>query len=217
MKSDREIQKEVMLELQHDPAISSENIGIAVEDGIVTLTGMVPRYADKYSVEKRTLAVHGVKGVVESLRVSASEKDRRSDEALAEAAYQALRWNLLVPETVKVTISSGIATLSGSVDWAYQSKAAVDVVRHLSGIVDVNNEITVSARAAAPDIRRRIEAALLRSAGDDAKNIKVEVKDGKVKLSGRVTSEKEFKDAKWAAWSAPGVCDVDNQLLIVRS
>lgn len=216
MKSDRQIQREVFLELQNDRAIDSEHIGVSVVNGIVTLSGTASRYIDKYKAEKRVLSMIGVRGVVEKIEVNGTPNSSKRSHQLAEAAAESLRLNSLVPETVKVTISSGNATLSGTVSWAFEKKAAMDTVRHLYGIVDVNDEIQIEPRGSpsSADIQDRIKKALLRAAGEDAKKIVVDVKDGKVTLNGVVSSAKEFKDAKWAAWSAPGVKEVENKLMV---
>mgnify|MGYP001599383544 CR=1 FL=1 len=181
-----------MLELQFDPAIQAHKIGVSVEDGIVTLSGFAERYTDKYAAEKRTFSIAGVRGVVEQIRVVPVANPAESDQMLAEASYEALKWNSLVPNSVHVAISSGIATLSGSVSWAFEKKAAIDTIRHLRGIVDVNCDISVEPNIKATDIQKRIERALVRAAGDDAKNIKVDVQGGEGQNQGSSQQRKRI-------------------------
>ena len=213
---DLNLRKDVLAELEFDPSIDARTIGVAVEDGIVALTGHVPSYADKTNAEKIVKHVHGVIGVANDVEVKISVGAERDDVDIARSAVNALEWNVSVPKNrVKVGVTKGWITLDGDVDWYYQKRAADEAVRLLAGVRGVTNKITVKVRQAhATDVREKIQAALKRSAELDAKKITIDTSDGRVTLTGTVRSWVEREDAVNAAWSAPGVTNVVDQIRI---
>ncbi len=212
MKLDSRLRQDVIDELHFNPSVTSENIAISVADGVVTISGFVPSYADKYASERAVFRVNGVKAIANELQVELPGSFARTDVDIARAAKDAFSWNVNIPESVQITVDHGVIVLRGEVDWAYQKESAFNAIRHLKGIKEVKNRIIIREKAKPGDIKSRIERALVRSAEDDAKKIVVDVADGKVILSGTVRSLAELEDAKWAAWATPGVTSVENHL-----
>lgn len=213
---DIELRRDVLEELEWDPSIDARTIGVAIEKGVIALTGHVGSYADKANAEKIVKRVHGVQGVANDLEVKLSTLFERDDVDIARSAVNALEWNVAVPkDRVKVTVAKGWVTLDGSVEWYYQKRAAEDAVFLLAGVRGVANNINVTAkRVEVQDVKRKIEAALKRNAEVDSKKIVVQASDGKVTLTGTVRSWVERQDAVNAAWSAPGVRNVVDQIRI---
>ncbi len=212
---DADIQRDVMEELKWEPRLQPNEIGVAVKDGVVTLTGYVDSYAKKLAAEQAALRVHGVKAVANDIHVRLPGMSERTDTDLARAAREALQWNVLVPsDQVKVTVSNGWITLEGEVEYTYQKTEAERAVRHLSGVKGVSNLITIKPRVSPTTLKQDIERALTRHAETDARNIQVEVEGRKVILRGHVSSYVEKKAAEQTAWSEPGVTEVENLIIV---
>ncbi|HCS64825.1 MAG TPA: OsmY domain-containing protein [Cellvibrio sp.] len=214
MKSDSQIQADVMQELIWDPRVSHEHIGVAVTDGIVALSGAVPSYIEKSAAERAAQRVAGVKAVVEKIEVKLPSLHEKDDQDIAEAVLNSFLWNVEIPDKlIKVSVEKGWVKLTGEVEWNYQRNAAEKIVRGLTGVKGVSNNISLKTREVKADVvRQKIEDALKREAIQEAKKINVMIDGGTVTLSGKVHSFSEMNDAKLAVWSAPGVTKIDNRL-----
>ena len=213
--SDKELRGAVEQALDWEPIINAKGIGVSVEDGVVTLSGHVGSYPQKREAEKVAGMVRGVKAVACELKVALPSRFERTDEEIARAAANAVAWNTLLPKgKIHVWVDKGRVTLEGAVDWNYQRKSADQSVRYLAGVRDVNNHIVVTPGADQTAVKTHIEAALLRHAQLDADNIRVDVRGDRVILSGTVQSWAEREEAERAAWGSPGVCDVENLLIV---
>ena len=217
-EDDANLQKRVLEELEFEPSINAAHIGIAVEDGIVSLSGHVASYAEKLEVERTVRRIKGVTGIAEQIDVRYPSNKKTADDEIARRAVHILEWYGVLPkETVRVTVQQGWLTLDGQVNWHYQKKAAEDAVRKLSGLVGITNNIAIDYRVEPLDVQKKIEDALRRRAEAEAKAIHVKVRDrSKVCLEGFVDSWEEREAAENAAWSVAGVQSVDNRLSIVR-
>jgi len=214
-KTDVQLQRDVIDELRWDPAVGPSEIGVAAKDGVVTLTGAVHSIARKFAAIHAAERVAGVKALAEDLVVELPSNFKRSDTEIAHAALAALKWHVEVPsERVRARVDDGWIVLDGELDWEFQRSAAANAVRSLTGVRGVTNNLTLKPHAFAPDVRDRIQNAIKRSAEVDSKRISVEAMDGRVILRGTVRSWAERQDAERAAWSAPGVTAVDDQIAI---
>ena len=214
--TDRDIQQNVQKALDWDPSIDTTEIGVTVDNGIVTLRGDIKSYAEKAAAERVALGVYGVKAVANDIDVRILKGIERTDSEIAAAAVNALQWNSRVPRAgIHVAVNKGWITLKGEVDWDFQRQAAERSVRYLLGVVGVTNSLVVKPHVSVADVKTKIEAALRRSAEVDARRISVTATDGKVTLSGNVRSWAERQEAAHAAWAAPGVHEVDNRISII--
>jgi osmotically-inducible protein OsmY len=215
MKTDLQIQTDVMDELKWEPYLNSSEIGVAVKNGVVTLSGIVDSYAKKILAEKAAKKIAGVKAVAEDIQVGPSPSFRRTDAEIAEAVLNALKWNDAVrEEKIKVKVENGHVRLEGEVEWDYFRNQAYRSVVNLAGVKSVLNLIAVKPSLKSADIEQKISAALHRSATIDSRKITVEVIGNKVILRGTVRSFAEKADAETAAWNAPGVSNVESKLVI---
>lgn len=212
---DKLIRQNVIDELDFEPSVDAAHIGVAVDKGIVSLTGHVSTYAQRVAAEKAVRTVRGVRGVVEEIQVRFAGETPPRDEDLAQRAVQMLDWSVTVPRNaVQVQVQGGWVTLTGKVDWQYQKEEAYRSIRRLAGVAGIINEIAVSPKASVPEVRSKIMAALKRNAELEADAIKVTVKDARVTLEGKVNAWHERGLAENAAWSAPGVCAVEDRLTL---
>lgn len=213
MKTDVEIRDDVLEELAWQPNIDETEIGVIVKNGIVTLTGTVDSYTKKLAAEDAVKSVKGVKGVAEDIEVKFGGSYKKSDSEIAKAAVSAIEWNSSVPDDkVMVKVDNGWVYLSGEVPWSYQKDSARRAVENLQGVRGVSNLITLKQAVEPSQIKEKIKKALQRSAELEAQNINVTVDGHKVKLSGKVHSLAEKDEARKAAFYAPGVYEVDNNL-----
>jgi osmotically-inducible protein OsmY len=211
VKTDSELRRDVERELEYEPSIDHRRIGVAVVDGVVTLTGEAGSYAEKLKAERVAERVMGVRGIVNDITVK--PPSQHSDIDIARMAVDALKWNVFVPsEKITVKVDNGWVILTGEVSWEYQRRAAERAVRNLPGVRAISNLITVKPRVEAKDVKARIEDAFKRTAAIDAQHITVEVNDTEVTLRGTVRSLAERYEAEKAAWSAPGVTAVHNEI-----
>jgi osmotically-inducible protein OsmY len=213
MRTANELRTDVLAELNWDPGIRDEDIATAVKDGVVTLAGTVDTYAQRYAAGRAVERVNGVKAIVNDLTVKLPGTMERSDADLAHAAVNALRWNVQVPdERIQVKVANGWLTLEGDVDRYFQREAADRAVRYLMGVKGVTNLILMRETPTPADIKQRIRASLKRQAEVDADQIKVETTGSRITLRGSVRSVAERRDAERAAWNAPGVTTVENEI-----
>jgi Predicted periplasmic or secreted lipoprotein len=216
MKSDTQLQKDVMDELRWDPSVSEKEIAVAVKDGVVTLGGHVQSFAQKRAAEHAVSRVAGVRAVAEDIQVKLPTSLLRSDTEIAHAAINALKWDTEVPdELLKTKVENGWITLEGAVEFFYQKTAAERCVRFLNGVKGVTNLVSVKPGVGTTKVSENIEAALKRRAEMDAARITVDTRDGKVTLRGSVHSWLELKEAENAAWATPGVWSVEDRLAVV--
>ena len=217
--TDTELLQHVQNALNWEPSIDTSDVGISVDEGVVTLRGNVASYVEKMSAERVALRVYGVRGVANDLIVRLVHGYERTDTDIAQAAVSALKWHTVVPpERVTVSVSNGWVTLNGTLDYYYQSAAPDRAVRELVGVKGVSNAILLQAPATSvrtSDVAAKIEAAFRRSAAVDARRIHVTAHDGKVTLTGNVRSSAERQEAERAAWAAPGITQVDDHLTVV--
>ena len=213
--NDKELRQEIIDELDFEPRIDAADIGVAVEDGVATLTGHVRVYNEKVTAIKVVEGIKGVKAIADEIEVRPVGSHITADDEIAKRILSTFKWNSSVPEDkIKALVKNGWVTLSGEVDWKFKSMAAENAVRRLTGVIGVNNQIKVMPSVKATEVKNRIKKALHRDAELDASGIRVEVTEGTVKLEGKVRYLGERRSAERAAWAVPGVTNVIDNLAI---
>jgi osmotically-inducible protein OsmY len=216
MKTDPQVKRDVVAELEFDPSIKAAQIGVAVKDGVVTLTGHLDTYAEKSAVKNAVMRVAGVQAIALELDVKLDAGHRRSDSEIAAAAEAALKWHALVPaDRIQLVCETGWLTLNGEVDWDYQRMNAIRAVCNLTGVVGVTNSITLKPEPLLSNVTTRIKETLIRHAEEDAKKIDITIAGKTATLRGTVHSWAERSAADAAAWSAPGIASVINELKVL--
>jgi osmotically-inducible protein OsmY len=208
------LRDDVLAELEFEPSIDATGIGVAVDNGVVTLSGYVPNYAQRIAAEKAAQRVKGVRAVAVDLEVRLPSEARHDDDKIAGRAVNVLSWSVGVGDNVKVLVDSGWVTLSGETPWFYQKQEAERLIRQLEGVIGVSNNIAVRSKVRVSDVRERIADAFKRSADLESSAIKIEVEGARVTLSGKVKAGYERKIAEDAAWAIPGVTEVHDKIVI---
>ena len=217
-RTDRDIHMDVMETLAFDPQIGEQNIAVSVKDGIVTLSGEVENHAQKVLAEQVVKRVMGVRGFAEELEVNPPMHHRRTDTELVEAVLNTLKWSVLVPaDRIQVKVEHGWVTLLGEVNWNFERESAQDAITKLTGVRGVSNKITIKPHVAPTDVKRKIIREFERAARQDAQQVQVKVSGGIVSLEGTVQDWAEYDEAERAAWSAPGVTEVRNFLVVAQT
>jgi osmotically-inducible protein OsmY len=215
MKTDTQLQSDVMAELKWDPSFNATEIGVEVKNGVVTLSGHVDKYSEKWAAERAAQKVTGVKALAVELDVALPGSSNRSDADIARTAETVLEWTTNWPKDhVKVLVEKGWVTLSGKVDYEYQRQIASSSVRHLMGVTGVSNQVTIKSKLTSSTVKSDIEAALKRRALTDAQEIMVTVNGGKVTLTGVVHSWSERDMVSDSVWNTPGVTDVNDNISV---
>ncbi len=214
---DSEIRRRVLAELDWDPSVDASDVGVAVKDGVVTLTGTIPSYWQEKEVERVVKRIVGVRAVAEELAIKLPGTAERSDADIAQSVLNGLRFNVAVPTNrIQAMVEKGWVTLEGQVEWQFQKTAAESEVKYLMGVKGVTNNIEIKPRVSTSDVKTKIEAAFERLAQLDANQITIEARDGKVILRGNVRSWDEKDQAEQAAWAAPGVTSVENHVVVTQ-
>ena len=215
MKTDTQLQSDVMAELKWDPSFNAAEIGVEVKNGVVTLSGHVDKYAEKWAAEKAAQKVTGVKALAIELDINLPGSSNRSDADIARTAENVLEWTTNWPKDhVKVMVEKGWVTIIGMVDYEYQRQLASSAVRHLMGVTGVSNQVTIKSKLTSSTVKSDIEAALKRRALTDAEEIMVTVNGGKVTLTGVVHSWSERDMVSDSVWNTPGVTDVNDNISV---
>ncbi len=215
MKTDKQLKQDVIAELGSEPSVNAAQIGVEVEDGIVTLAGHVDSFAEKWNAERAAQRVLGVKALAIEMDVKLPGSSHRTDADIARSAENALQWTTYIPnDEIKVMVERGWVTLTGEVDWDYKKQAASDAIRNLLGVKGVSDQIAINPKVSMRAVKSDIEAALKRCAKNEAAAISVEVEGSKVTLSGSVHSWSERESAANSAWRTPGVRNVVDNITV---
>ncbi len=215
LTSDKTMRDSVTRELEWDPMLDADRIGVSAKDGAIVLSGHVPAYAHKRAAVRAAERVYGVRAVADEIEVKLSGSSVRDDADIAEEITRLMKWNMAIPDAVKAEASRGIVTLRGEVEWGYQRSEAERAIRYLGGVRSVNNQITIKPHSPKPaDVEDRVSEAIERMADLDARSVWVTTSNGTVHLHGHVHSFAERRIAKRAAESAPGVAKVENYVYV---
>jgi osmotically-inducible protein OsmY len=217
MKTDVQLKQDIDAELRWDPKLDAAQVGVSVDKGAVSMFGSVDTYAETWAAVEAAKRVSGVRTVAQDLTVKITGAQRRTDSALAAAVQHALAWDVHVPKTVTARVRDGVVTLEGTCVWGHQREGAERAVRYLTGVVAVANTIVVKPDVSATHVKEQVESALERHATSDTNSIEVESSGGQVTLSGTASSWQSIRDASHAAWAAPGVTDVVDQLSVTHT
>jgi osmotically-inducible protein OsmY len=216
MKTDSQLQRDVIEELEWDPSIDHADIGVSVTDSVVTLNGYVKTYAEKMAAEKAAKRVAGVKAIAEEIKIRYPSDAKTADHEIAKRILDMFRWNVLIPqEAIQVKVEHGWVTLTGNVAWHYQSQEAKNATARISGVTGVTNLIAIRSAPTTANLHKRIEEAFRRQADLDANTVTIKTEGSKVFLGGRVKAWHERRVAEQAAWSAPGVTQVEDNIMVV--
>jgi len=216
MAGRNDLQREVLDELEWEPGVNAADIGVAVKDGVVTLSGYVANLPEKWAVEDAVKRVAGVKGWANEIQVRLPAFIERTDTEIAQAAVNALEWNVALPrDRVKVKVEDGWLTLEGEIEHQYQKNLAAQTVYNLTGVKGISNLISVMPRLTPSEIQSRIEKAFERHAVLDAASITIETHGGRVTLKGKLSSWVEREEAERVVWAAPGISSVNNLITIL--
>jgi osmotically-inducible protein OsmY len=210
-----QLRRDILDELEYEPSVDAAHIGVAVDKGVVTLTGHVAKYAEKQAALAAVRRIQGVRAIAEEIKVRYPSDKKTSDDEIAKRAIDILGWDTMVPSgSIQVMVRDGWVTLTGTVDWYYQKTHAEEDIRKLSGVHGVINSIEIKPSIRANDVKRKIEEALKRHAEIEANAIRVTVQEGnKVVLEGKVDNWGERYAVENAAWSAPGVKSVEDRMI----
>ncbi|RVQ69601.1 BON domain-containing protein [Croceicoccus ponticola] len=215
MKSDSQLQHDVLEELKWDPSVDHTDIGVSVVDGVVALNGYAKSYAEKIAAERAAKRVAGVKAIAEELKIRYPSDAKNADHEIARRILDIFSYNVLIPEeNIQVKVEKGWVTLTGDVEWNYQSAEAAKAAGKVSGVLGLTNSIAIRNKADISDVRKRIEDAFKRQAGLDAASVTIAASGNKVTLGGKVKAWHERKLAEQAAWGAPGVTQVEDHIVI---
>ena len=215
MDKDKELQRNVIAELEWEPSVDCADIGVAALDGVVMLSGYVKSYAERQAAEKAARRVSGVKAVAEELKIRLPSDAKTADHEIAKRILDVFAWNALIPnDKIQVKVQNGVVTLTGEVKWHYQAKAAERAAAQISGITGICDLLRISNQVDAGDVRNRIEEAFKRQADLDSKGVRISVDGGKVTLDGHVHAWHERRAAERAAWAAPGVSQVIDRVRV---
>jgi osmotically-inducible protein OsmY len=215
MSGDIQLQKSVLDELAWEPTVEAAHIGVTAKDGVVTLTGHVGNYVEKVAAERAARRVKGVRAIVQEIEVKLPSSDKRSDEDIAASALSVLRWHAGLPaDQIQLKLEDGNVTLSGEVSWQYQKDQAESDIRKIQGVRSIANRITVKPAVQPFEVKRKIEEALKRNAELEASDISISASGSSITLSGHVNTWHQREIAEQAAWSAPGVTAVTDQLQV---
>ena len=215
MRKEHDLQKAVLEQLDFEPSINASHLGVAVRDGVVTLSGHVPSLAEKAKAEAAACLVKGVKAVVDEITVELPGHCETPDEVVARRAYERLATNKNVPiDRIHLSVAEGVVTMRGDVDWQYQRAAAVADLEQLNCVRGVRNQVTIKPPVKVDIVVERIHEALARLGLNSAGAIEVKTQGSDVALSGYATSWQEKRLAENVAWSLPGVSHVENRITV---